>query len=237
MSACGGKTGSQFINSVALSVSQQGADSYLNLVTSVNLGNATVAGVSTTLTDPVTLAPIGTFTLSQLAVGQSQIALSVNTNVIPHADANLGQLLPNGNPLPFSLAATAGAVLSFPLLQNSRVYVGGSTAGTLIAGVALTIDGFDQVISNTGVAANVFFLDAVNANLSGIGGIYSSPAAAMSGIAVFGKYVPSAVQMAQEQNDEVAKAKDVADLNHIDNATKQRLMDYFYGDEKEITVY
>jgi hypothetical protein len=238
LSACGGKNdGSKFLTFADVSVSTQGNNSFINMTGVLDLGNATMVEINGQIVDPTTKITIGSIDLTQLPAGKTQVHLTVNATAITHGDAAMGRTLPNDKPLPFSLSANDGDVLAIPIFTNSRIYLGGALSSHIIAGVALTINGFDQVIDHLGAPANVFFMVPFTPNISGIAGVYATPDRLKSGIAVFGKWVKNPTQMAIEQNDEVAKEKDLADLKLIDNETKSRLMDYFYGEEKELEVY
>lgn len=196
LTACsGGSTSSQFLKNVSLAVSTQNNDSYLNLTSTFDLGgNVSLAEMDVTIVDPANQIPRGNVHFSQLPNGQGQITVGVNATLIAHADQALGQVLPNGKPLPLALGAHAGDVLGVKILEHSTVYLGGDTKTTAYAGVALGIVGFDQVMNQLQTAANVFFMGNFSNNVLGVGGIYGSSTPNESGIAIFGKYTANAAK-------------------------------------------
>ena len=116
------------------------------------------------------------------------------------------------------------------ILNSSRVYVGGDLKTAVYAGVALTIPGLDQVMSQIPTPANIFYQGTFQ-NVLGIAGIYTSPSQSQSGIAVFGKYTPTSAALQTQSLD----ANQDNDLNKLDTKTKTRLYHFFHGKRRHLT--
>ena len=231
LTACGGNsTSNEFLKSVNLSVSTQNNDSYLKLTSTFDLGsNVSLAEMSVSIIDPKTQQQRGTVQFAQLPNGQGQISVDVNASLAANADAALGQVLPNGKPIPLALGAHTGEVLGVKILDHSTVYLGGDTKTSAYAGVALGITGFDDVMSQLSTAANVFFMGNFTPNVLGVGGIYGSNVKNESGIAIFGKY--TAGKSVNVQQLDLNADYEVQKLNR---ATMRRLMNFFYGKKKHV---
>lgn len=184
--ACSGQS-AQFLKSMNVSVTQQNSEEFINLTAEVNLGNSTLASLTIPVYDPHTNSEIGQVTFGQAADGNQQITVSVDASSILHADPTLGLTLPNGLPIPPSLGATTGSLLAFPILNSSRVYIGGDLKTNIIVGAAFGIPGLDSIMSKIGFPGNILFSQTFNTNLSGMAGIYASPNVNQNGIAVFAK--------------------------------------------------
>jgi hypothetical protein len=181
LSAC---SGSQFLKSMDLSVTEQNSNSFINLSTEVAMGNISLAQATITIQDPNDpTKELGSIGMDTAADGNQTFTLSLDATTILKGDPTLGSTLPNGRALP---TAVGGTMLGLPVLNDSRVYVGGDLKSTILVGFALTISAFDSlgVIGNS----NIFFADAFNTSLSGVAGIFSGTTAGTSGLAVFAKY-------------------------------------------------
>jgi hypothetical protein len=185
LSAC---SGSQFLKSMDLSVTQQNSDSFINLSTEVAMGNISLAQATITIKDPNDpTKELGSIGMDTAADGNQTFTLSLDATTITKGDATLGSTLPNGRALP---SAVGGTMLGLSVLNDSRVYVGGDLKSTILVGFALTISAFDSlsVIGNS----NIFFAETFNTSLSGVAGIFSGTTAGTSGLAVFAKYTAPA---------------------------------------------
>ncbi len=204
LSAC--SDNSQFLKSMSLSVSEQNSESYIKLAAEVDLGNVLIDGVQIPVYDPHTQVEIGQVSLGAGPNGKELITLALNASSILHADPRLGSTLPNGRLLPSSVGIASGEMLAIPVLEHSRVYIGGDLKTSIVVGVALALQSLDSVTGSAGLNANIFFSQIFNPNLSGTAGIYASGTAHQNGIAVFGKYtapvtapvVPVPSQLAQK---------------------------------------
>jgi hypothetical protein len=168
------------------------------------------------------------------------------------ADPSLGLTLPNGLPIPASFNIASGSLMAIPILDSSRVYIGGDLKTSIVIGAALGIKGLDPVMSGVGLPGNIFFTQNFNPTLSGMAGIYASPAANGNGIAVFGKYTlptqsaPLAVAKFSARQSESASAEIVPVsvsgvtgttgnevLNEqVNSDAQKKLINFFYGRKK-----
>jgi hypothetical protein len=184
LSACG-KT--NILKTIDLQVSEQNQQQFVTLSAKMNLGNAVFDQLQVPIRDPQTGIEVGSLALNTGADGMQTVSLGVNASVALHADRTLGSTLPNGRELPVTLGAAAGEMLAFPILQYSRVYIGGDLKNKAYLGVALAVKQLDGVANLAGSAANVFFGLQVSPAVYGVAGIYGSPNANQSGIAVFAR--------------------------------------------------
>jgi hypothetical protein len=231
-----------FLQNIGLNVDEQGGANYVNLSAKVDLGNAVFDSLQIPVNDPRTGENVGKVQLNTASDGKAQITLSVNASTMLNADPSLGSMLPNGRPIPSAVGAAAGELLAFPILNHSRVYIGGDLKTHVIAGVALAIQGLDNVMGQVGAPANLFFAKTIN-GVSGVAGVYGSPVANESGIAVFAKYtmptqsisnrsaVKVAVKASRPKNQNTAEST----LNQgLDDGDQSRLYNYFYGKKRHL---
>ena len=188
LTACSGKS---ILNSLNVGVSSQNQEMDLELSAVVNLGNLSLEQIQIPVFDPKTGMKLGMIGFSTTQSGTQRISLVMNASSILHADPVLGSTLPNGRPLPSSLGLGAQGALALPVLNSSRVYIGGDLKTKLILGIALTLPALDTVTHQVPVNSNLFFRHAFTPELTGIAGLYASAAPHQSGIAVFGQYTPS----------------------------------------------
>jgi hypothetical protein len=244
VTACSGSnSGSQFLTATDVNVSQVANDSYINLSSTVDLGSAQFDNITVGIQNPKTGENIGTVTFNDVASStagsnQGQITLQVNTSILGVGDATLGNSLPNGSPLPASLNLAAGTSLAIPLLNDSRIYVGGNLQNQIFAGVALSISGLSSATSTIGFGANVFFTVPFSSTITGVAGLYTSTTTANdNGIAVFGQYKTAAAAASMTTATlEAAKAKDFSDYEQISTSAKNKLLNFFYGSKRTLHV-
>ena len=231
LTACnGGGSATQFIKSSSVSISSQGSDSFANVTTQFDLGqNVSLAQMDATVIDPKSLIQRGTITFNQLPGGIGQITVSVNLSLITNASATLGQVMPNGKPLPLILGANAGDVLGVPVLDHSTAYIGGNTSKSVFVGAALGIKGFDQVMNQLSTPANIFFALNVTPSIGGVAGIYGSPTAYENGIAVFGKYSATADLESESDSD--------YEIDSMNKATMRNLQKFFSDGQKHVLEF
>jgi hypothetical protein len=237
LSACSNHS---FLNAMDVAVTTQNNENYLDLSAEVDLGNVSLDQIQIPILDPRTQANLGTIGFSTAPSGKQKITVGVNASAITRADSTLGMSLPNGRPLPGSIQSASGQLLGIPVLNQSRVYIGGDLKTQVVLGVALTLPGLDGVTRNIPVAANLFFQQAFNSQLTGVAGLYTSPGSSGSGIAVFARYTPAQPLILGKMN--LAKVNMTAVTppdsgNQIQNenlsGTDQRkLLKYFYGKKR-----
>lgn len=233
LSACGGKD-SKFLQSVNVSVTERDQKSFVQLSSTFDLGNVSLAEMAVSVIDPKTQQEAGTINFYNLANGQGKITLDVNASLLLHADADLGLTLPNGRAIPVALNAKHGDVMGIQVLEHSRIYLGGDLKTQVYAGVALGIKGLDQVMSQIQAPANVFFMVNPSAQLMGVGGIYGSPNADQNGVAVFGKYTANPTPQLTSQSVNTSSDYEFDQLNR---KTQKRIMNYFYGKKRVLNFH
>ncbi len=185
LNACGSST--TFLNSVNVTTTTQNSESFVNLSAVVNLGSSALSSVSIPVVDPNSGVTLGQISMSTTPSNLEQITLSLNASALTSGSSTLGAVLPNGEALPLSLGAATGEVMGIPVLQQSRIYIGGDLKNNVIVGVALGIGALNGVAGNLPIAANIFFSNQFSTQVFGVAGIYASPVAGETGIAVFGK--------------------------------------------------
>ena len=183
---------SQFLKSMDLSVTEKNNTSFVNLSAEVDLGNISIDGLQIPILDPHTQTEVGSVSLSAATSGKELVTLSLDAASLLHGDASLGATLPNGRALPSSIGAQTGSVFAIPILNYSRVYIGGDLKSSIVVGVALAVQALDNVTGSVGLNSNIFFSQAFNSSLTGVAGIYASGTAHQNGIAVFGRYTAPA---------------------------------------------
>lgn len=184
LSAC---SKSNILKTIDVKVSEQNNDQFITLSANLNLGNAIFDQLQIPVRDPKTGLEVGYLGLQTGSDGSQQVSLGVNASVALHADPTLGMTLPNGRELPATLGVAAGEMLAFPILNYSRIYIGGDLKNRVFIGVALAVKALDGIANLAGMPANVFFGTQINSNLYGLAGLYGSTQANQSGIAVFGR--------------------------------------------------
>lgn len=243
LTACSGSnSGTQFLKSLNMSITQSGNASYVNLTANVDLGSVQFNAVSIGVVDPKTGNPVGSVTFGDTN-GVGQIGVSVNADLFTHGDASIGNSLPNGSPLPTLLNLTPGQSLGIDLSGGTRIYVGGDLKSKVFLGVAVAIPGLNSATSGISFPANIFFSVPFGTTTTGVAGLYTSPTAADNGVAVFGEYVPAVTPplaapatILNNPNFAQAKAKDYADYENIGRHNQKKLMNFFYGKKHVVKV-
>lgn len=249
LSAC---AKSKILNTLEVKVTEQAQQQYVSLSAKLNLGNAVLDQLQIPVRDPRTGLEVGSLGLDTAADGLQQVSLNLNASVMLHADPALGARLPNGRELPVTLGAAAGEVLGFPILQHSRVYIGGDLRQRAYIGIALAIKALDGVANLAGAPANIFFGMQVSPALYGVAGLYGSPSANESGIAVFGRLqlqgvpAPSVLTMAREAASRVKESaaglagavsdQAMADADQLHPRSERKVTNIFYGQRRVLKV-
>jgi hypothetical protein len=251
LSSCG-KT--NILKSVNLQVSDSGsgsspgADPYLTLTANLNLGNAVFDQLQVPVLDPRSGRPLGLLSLSALPDGSQQVSLGVSASAALNADPVLGLTLPNGRELPLSLGVRPGEMLAFPILNHSRIYIGGDLRERATLGVALAIRQLDGIANQAGMPLNLFFGMNVNPSLYGTAGLYGSPSPNQSGVAVLARLnraepqtvVPLALARSKVRVDSLAhQVSDQAtsDTEAMDSRSERRVVRFFHGAPRKIRVH
>jgi len=256
LAAC---SNNQFLKSMTVNVSTQNQQSFVNLSTELDLGNAVLDQVKIPVFDPRSQMQLGQISMGASSSGKQLITVSIDASSILHADPILGSTLPNGRALPGALGLKSGEVLAIPVLDHSRVYIGGDLKTSVVVGAAFSIPGLDGVMNAIPVASNIFFAQAFNSNLTGVAGIFGSQLPNQSGIAVFARFTPSVplnidvspkgpLVMAQlrmqpstapviriTSSGVTPKKKGNQVVENVDTQSQQDLLGYFYGSKKVLT--
>ena len=208
------------IRGVDLHTHEAAGDTYIDLEAIVSLGNLKLPNTDSSITDPKQHV-MGDFVIQHLDDGTSRIAISVNYNEASKIDNSLGKTLPNTRNTPTQLGNEIQMV-GIPVLQNSRLYVGGDPQNTFYAGFALDVPVFDHILSQIPTPLNMFMLFPFSTEVFGVGGIYTSPQVGQNGFAVFAKKTqpnlsPSTVLASQQSGS------DLDELKKMDSITLFRL--------------
>ncbi len=171
-----------------VTVTEQNSESYVNLSAEVDLGNLSIDNLTIPVADPHNNLNIGQISFGTAASGKELITISLDASSMLHADPTLGSTLPNGRPLPSAVGMPAGEMFAIPVLNYSRVYIGGDLKNTIAIGAAFSLKALDNPMSSIGLNSNIFFSQTFSPILSGVAGVYASPNANQNGIAVFGRY-------------------------------------------------
>ncbi len=136
---------------------------------------------------PGSLQTLGSLLLQPLDDGSNRFFLSVDFEAASSIDPALGLSLPNGRELPRALDAGSTRMIGIPILEASRIYLGGSLKSDLIVGAALGIPALDSVTQSIPIPLNLFFSYPFSPEVSGVAGLYSSPLRGRNGVGIFAK--------------------------------------------------
>ncbi|MBS1960266.1 MAG: hypothetical protein JST80_12385 [Bdellovibrionales bacterium] len=186
LSACG-KDGKLNLKNVDLSTKVVSGQTYLNLDAQIVIGNLKFPNVEVPILNPKTMQSFGQMALANQGDGTNKLYLSIDFEQASRLDPNLGFMLPNGRELPLSLGASNTALIGIPILQKSRLYVGGDLHGDLYFGVAIVITAFDNVMNQVDIPLNIFTGFPFSNSVTGVAGLFTSPMPAQNGLALFVK--------------------------------------------------
>lgn len=188
------------VKGVDLHTSQVGNATYLNMEAIVLMGNLKFPNVEVPIFNPKTLQPLGQMALQSLNDGTNRLTVSVDYEQATHLDPALGTTMPNQRELPLSLGIGKTTMVGIPVMEQSRIYVGGDSHSDLFIGAAISIPAFDTVLSQVPYPLNIFFNFPFSPQISSAAGLFSGPAKGQNGIAVFVKksFLPSAPSMVQK---------------------------------------
>jgi len=180
--ACG-PNGGISVKSLDINTSQVAADTYINLDTIVVLGNLKLPNVEVPVLNPKTLQPIGQMATENLPDGTNKIMIAINFQEAAKLDPSSGNSLPNGRALPMQLSS--GEMIGIPLMEQSKIYIGGDLQKQIILGAAVAIPALDQLMSNIPIPLNLFFNFSFPDQITAKAGLFTGPSAGESGIAIF----------------------------------------------------
>ncbi|NDG84094.1 MAG: hypothetical protein EBX52_03530 [Proteobacteria bacterium] len=238
LGACSKKN---ILASLDLGITHVGPETDLRLASTVHLGNMSLAGLDIPITAPGSNLHLGSVSLGTAPDGTQQIALSLNATAFLHADPIAGSTLPNGRALPSAIdPGPAGTLLALPILNSSRVYLGGDLKTRIVLGVALTLPALDPVTANLPLSANAFFKRTFSSLISGVAGLYSSPQAHQSGIAVFGVLTPSRAggtspSLSLQQKSTPAR-RPASAPDSLSGQDQLRILQFFTGSPRVLSV-
>ena len=246
LSAC---SKSNILKTIDVKVAEQNNDQFITLSANLNLGNAVFDQLQIPIHDPKTGLEVGSLGLQTAANGSQQVSLGLNASVALHADPTLGATLPNGRELPATLGVASGEMLAFPILNYSRIYIGGDMKTRAFIGVALAVKALDGIANLAGMPANVFFGTQVNSNLYGLAGLYGSTAANQSGIAVFARLqlqpasAPASAAPVQLTSAKASVSRlatqisdQAVDADTLHPRSERKVTNFFYGARRTIKI-
>jgi hypothetical protein len=203
------------IRGLDLSSTDSSGATYVNLEAIVSLGSLKLPNTNSPIHS--VNQDIGNVSIENLADGTSRVAVTVNYDEAMKADPTLGKTLPNSRDIP-ALLANDTSLIGIPILQNSRVYVGGNPRGKLYAGIALNVPAFDHILSQIPLPLNLFLPFPFSNEIFGVAGIYSSKQVGQNGLAIFAKYsAPTSSTLASPS------AVQATEIEKVDNITLIRL--------------
>ncbi len=220
LSACGASQ-KVSVKNLDLSTSDVGGVTYLNMSAIVNLGNLQFPNIEVPILNPTRLSEsFGQMSLQHLPDGNNQLTVAVNYQEATKLNPSLGGTLPNGRELPTSLGVGNAVLVGIPVINQSRVYVGGELNKDIFVGAAIAIPAFDSAFRSIPFPLNIFLPYTFSPQISGAGGLFSSTQAGGNGIAVFVKrsLLPTPAQPQPALPTEAA---------HVNNAALQRLNTLF----------
>jgi len=204
------------IRGLDLSTSDSAGATYVNLEAIVSLGSLKLPSTNSAINNGN--QQIGEIAIQTLADGTSRVAVSVNYDEAMKMDPALGKTLPNSRDIP-ALLSNDTSLIGIPVLQNSRVYIGGNPKGNLYAGIALNVPAFDHILSQIPASLNLFLPFPFSSEIYGVAGIYSSPQVGQNGLAIFARYsAPSSSSIASLQS-----SSHPTEIEKLDNITLIRL--------------
>lgn len=217
------------IRGVDLHSHRSDGSTFVEMESIISLGNLNLPNSQFMIKNP-NQREIGEVSIQQLDDGTNRIAVSLNYDEAEKMESTLGQTLPNGREIP-SILGSKTSLTGIQILENSRIYLGGSPNDSLYAGIALNIPAFDHILSQISSPLNLFmpfnFSDAITASA----GIYSSPHNQQNGIAIFAKMSQNPVSVAQ--NDQLQFK--TAEFKKVDRITRFRL-DYLFNKHATLRI-
>jgi hypothetical protein len=187
LTACS-QSGSVALKGVDVSTSVVGTDTYITMDATVSMGSLKFPNVEVPIINPKGLQVLGQMALQSLSDGTNKLTVSIDYEAATRLDPTLGNSLPNLRELPLQLGIPAGtSIIGIPILQNSRIYVGGDSQKNLYIGAAIAIPAFDTILSQVPLPLNIFFNYPFSTDITGYAGLFTGTQAGENGIGVFVK--------------------------------------------------
>ena len=187
LSACS-PNGSVSLKGVDLSTSQVGSDTYVNMEAIIAMGSLKFPSMEVPVVNPKNMQVLGSMSLSSLADGTNRMYVSIDYEAATKLDPTSGSTLPNQRELPLLMGMTSDTtMIGIPILEKSRIYIGGDLKKDLYVGAAITIPAFDTALNQVPFPLNVFFGFPFSNQVSGYAGLFTGPQKGENGIAVFVK--------------------------------------------------
>jgi hypothetical protein len=187
LSACS-QNGSVALRGMDVSTNLVGTDTYINMNATLATGNLKFPNVEFPIINPTNLQVFGQMALMNNPDGTNKVYVSVDYTQSTHLNGSLGNTLPNSRELPSSLGIPTGTVMiGIPILNHSRIYVGGDMKHDAFVGAAIAIPAFDSAMNQILVPLNIFFGYPSSPSITGFAGLFTGPLTGQNGIAVFVK--------------------------------------------------
>jgi hypothetical protein len=207
LSACSPKDTVK-LKGVDLGTHESGGRTFVDLEAIILMGRLHFPAIEVPIHHPDSMQNLGSVLLQPLDDGSNRLFVSVDFEAASTINPVLGQTLPNGRELPRALNPESARMIGIPILQGSRIYVGGTLKSNLIAGAAFGVPALDAVTQSIPVPLNLFFSYPFSPEVSGVAGLYSSPVRGQNGIGVFAKKtlsIQASVLAGNELPDDAAK--------------------------------
>lgn len=175
------------IKGVDLSTHVVNSDTFVDMEAIITMGNLKFPNTEIGIVDPKTQKPLGQLTLQSLADGTNSITISVDYESATRLDSSLGKTLPNERELPSQLLLGSTTVIGIPILQQSRIYVGGDLQKDFYIGAAIAIPALDSTLTQVPIPLNIFFNFPFSPEVVGVGGIFTGTQKGQNGVGIFVK--------------------------------------------------
>ncbi|MBU6154522.1 MAG: hypothetical protein KGP28_09500 [Bdellovibrionales bacterium] len=175
------------LKGVDLGTHQSQGRTFVDLEAIVLMGRLHFPNLEVPIYHPGSMQNLGSVLLQPLDDGSNRLFVSVDYEAATSLDPTLGSTLPNGRELPRALNLGSVKMVGIPILEASRIYVGGNLKANLAVGVALGVPALDSVTQSIPIPLNLFFSYPFSPEVSGVAGLYSSPLRGRNGVGVFAK--------------------------------------------------
>ena len=189
MSACS-QNGNVSLKGVDLSTSEVGSETYVNMEAIVAMGNLKLPSTEVPILNPTNQQVLGQMSLEALTDGTNRLSVSIDYQAATKLDPSLGATLPNQRELPTQLGLTSDTkMIGIPILQQSRIYIGGDLEKNLYIGAAIAVPAFDTVLDQVPLPLNIFFAFPFSTEVTGYAGLFTGPQKGQNGLGVFVKKI------------------------------------------------
>ena len=187
LSACS-QNGAVSLKNVDLSTSQVGAETYVNMEAIIAMGSLKFPTVEVPVFNPTNMQSLGQLSLQNLPDGTNRLAISIDYNAATHLDPTLGNTLPNQRELPLALGIDSSTtMIGIPILDHSRIYIGGDLNKNIYIGAAIAVSSFDGLLSQIPFPLNIFYGFPFSNQVSGYAGLFTGTQAGQNGLGIFVK--------------------------------------------------